>query len=100
VLDRHGSLQASMPDVVVVDPPRNGLHPKALAKLITLSPPNLVYVACKPESLARDMAALIESGYQPVRIAGVDMFPRTPHVEAIALLQRQEDKGRGQTSEY
>jgi len=80
--------QAATPDVVVVDPPRNGLHPKALAKLITLSPPNLVYVACKPESLARDMATLIQAGYKPIRAVGVDMFPRTPHVEAVMLLRR------------
>jgi len=76
------------PDIVVVDPPRNGLHPKALSKLIALSPPNLIYVACKPESLARDMTALVEAGYKPTRIVAVDMFPRTPHVEAIALLRR------------
>jgi len=76
------------PDVVIVDPPRNGLHPKALAKLIALSPPNLVYVACKPESLARDMALLVEAGYKPIRAAAVDMFPRTPHMEAIMLLRK------------
>ena len=76
------------PDVVVVDPPRNGLHPKALAKLIALSPPSIVYVACKPESLARDMAALADARYQPMQAVGVDMFPRTPHVEVVALLQR------------
>jgi len=85
-------LQTVRPDVVVVDPPRNGLHPKALAKLIVLSPPNLVYVACKPESLARDMAALVEARYKPLRIMGVDMFPRTPHVEAVALLRRVDKK--------
>ena len=82
--------RAATPDVVVVDPPRNGLHPKALAKLITLSPPRLVYVACKPESLARDMTALVEAGYRPVRAVGVDMFPRTPHVECVMLLQRHD----------
>jgi len=81
-------IESSRPDVVVVDPPRNGLHPKALAKLIALSPPNLVYVACKPESLARDLDSLVEAGYQPVRAVGVDMFPRTPHVEVVALLRR------------
>jgi len=90
VLEVLSRLKPQAPDVVVVDPPRNGLHPKALAKLITLSPPSLVYVACKPESLARDMAALVEAGYRPIRIIGVDMFPRTPHVEAIALIAKQE----------
>ena len=75
-------------DVVVVDPPRDGLHPKALAKIAALAPGRLVYVACKPASLARDMALLAEAGYHPQKIEGVDMFPRTPHVEAIALLRR------------
>ena len=83
-----GKVQAASPDVVVVDPPRSGLHPKALAKLLALAPPNLVYVACKPESLARDMTAFIDAGYKPLWVAGVDMFPRTPHVEAVMLLRR------------
>ncbi|MCL2528503.1 MAG: 23S rRNA (uracil(1939)-C(5))-methyltransferase RlmD [Defluviitaleaceae bacterium] len=77
-----------MPGVTVIDPPRDGLHPKALAKLIALAPPRLVYVACKPTSLARDLVALTAAGYKPVRVIGVDMFPRTPHVEAIMLLCR------------
>ena len=89
-------LPNEMPDVVVVDPPRDGLHPKALAKLIELAPPSIVYVACKPASLARDMAALAEAGYQPVRIVGVDMFPRTPHVEAVALLRRSNTKNHNE----
>ena len=88
--DTTGNFQTAMPDIVVVDPPRNGLHPKALTKLIALSPPNLIYVACKPESVARDMAVFIETGYWPIRIAGVDMFPRTPHVEAVVLLRRND----------
>ena len=74
------------PDIAVVDPPRDGLHPKAMAKLIDISPPKLIYVACKPASLARDLTLLTKAGYKPIRITGVDMFPRTPHVEAIALL--------------
>ena len=75
------------PDIAIVDPPRNGLHPKALAKLIALAPPSIIYVACKPESLARDAAALAEAGYRPVRAVGVDMFPRTPHVECVMRFQ-------------
>jgi len=78
----------SKPDIAIVDPPRDGLHPKALAKLINLSPPKLIYVACKPASLARDLINLTIAGYKPARITGVDMFPRTPHVEAIALLHQ------------
>jgi len=78
------------PDVAVVDPPRDGLHPKALAKLITLAPPKLIYVACKPASLARDLVALTDAGYVPIKAIGVDLFPRTPHVEVVMLLQRIE----------
>jgi len=83
------SQDISTPDVIIVDPPRDGLHPKALSKIATLSAPHIIYVACKPKSLSRDMPVLIEAGYTPVKIEAVDMFPRTPHVEAIVLLQRK-----------
>ncbi|MCL1787425.1 MAG: 23S rRNA (uracil-5-)-methyltransferase RumA, partial [Defluviitaleaceae bacterium] len=76
------------PDVVVVDPPRDGLHQKALPLIVGLDAPQLVYVACKPKSLARDLALLTAAGYTMEKIEGMDMFPRTPHVEAIALLRR------------
>jgi len=76
------------PDVVVIDPPRDGLHPKALPYIIALNAPRLVYVACKPKSLARDLVLLTEAGYIVDKIEGMDMFPRTPHVEAVALLHR------------
>jgi len=82
-------LDGSTPNIAIVDPPRNGLHPKALAKLIALAPPRLVYVSCKPESLARDLVKLTEDGYVPQQLVGVDMFPRTPHVEAVMLLDRR-----------
>ena len=75
------------PEVAVVDPPRDGLHPKALAKLIEIAPPNLIYVACKPASLARDLVALTTAGYEPIRGIGVDMFPRTPHIELVMFLR-------------
>ena len=76
------------PNVVVVDPPRDGLQPKALPHIIALNAPRLVYVACKPASLARDLNLLTAVGYAVEKIEGMDMFPRTPHVEAIALLRR------------
>jgi len=76
------------PDVVVVDPPRDGLHPKALPHITALNSQTLVYVACKPASLVRDMRLLAGAGYRPVKIEGVDLFPRTPHVEAVALLEK------------
>jgi len=89
VLDVIKSHQA-VPDVVVVDPPRDGLHPKALPHIIALNAPLLVYVACKPKSLARDLGLLVDAGYRVEKIEGMDMFPRTPHVEAIALLRRDD----------
>ena len=76
------------PDVVVLDPPRDGLHPKALPHILALNAPVIVYVSCKPASLARDLDLLAGAGYIAEKIEGVDMFPRTPHVEAIALLRR------------
>ena len=78
------------PDVVVVDPPRDGLHPKTLPLIARLNAPRLVYVACKPKSLARDLHLLVAEGYTVKKIEGMDMFPRTPHVEAIVLLQRRD----------
>ena len=77
-------------DTIIVDPPRDGLHPKALAKIAALPAPRLVYVSCKPKSLTRDIPTLIEAGYTLVKIEAVDMFPRTPHMEAIALLRRAD----------
>jgi tRNA/tmRNA/rRNA uracil-C5-methylase (TrmA/RlmC/RlmD family) len=74
------------PDVIVVDPPRNGLHPKALPKIAALGARRLVYVSCKPSSLVRDLAALGELGYRVERAVCVDMFPRTEHVETVAGL--------------
>jgi len=87
----HIALQSSnkTPDAIVVDPPRDGLSPKALAKIAALSPTRLVYVSCKPASLARDLPTLANAGLTPTRIVGVDLFPRTPHIEAICLLQRE-----------
>ena len=77
-----------VPDVVIVDPPRDGLHPKAVPGILALNTPTLVYVACKPGSLARDIPLLEQAGYKLEKIEGVDMFPRTTHVEAIALLRK------------
>ncbi|MCL2049057.1 MAG: 23S rRNA (uracil(1939)-C(5))-methyltransferase RlmD [Defluviitaleaceae bacterium] len=75
------------PNTIIVDPPRDGLHPKALQKIADMGE-CLVYVACKPKSLARDLPILLQSGYKLVKITSVDMFPRTPHVECVALLRR------------
>ena len=74
----------------MLDPPRDGVNPKALNKIIRFGVERIVYIACKPTSLARDLEMLQGRGYQVERIAGVDLFPGTYHVETVALLSRNE----------
>jgi 23S rRNA (uracil1939-C5)-methyltransferase len=82
--------RAGPPDVVVVDPPRAGLAGKALRRLARLESPRIVYVSCNPTTLAGDVKALrAEWGYELLRARPVDMFPHTPHVETVALLERR-----------
>jgi 23S rRNA (uracil1939-C5)-methyltransferase len=81
--------RAGPPDVVVVDPPRAGLAGKALRRMGRLQAPRVVYVSCNPTTLAGDVKALrADWGYELVRARPVDMFPHTPHVETVALLER------------
>jgi 23S rRNA (uracil1939-C5)-methyltransferase len=74
-------------EVVVADPPRAGFHPKALTALVALAPGRLVYVSCNPATLARDVGDLLGQGYRLEWVQPVDMFPQTPHIEAIACLR-------------
>jgi 23S rRNA (uracil1939-C5)-methyltransferase len=76
------------PDVVVADPPRAGFHPKALTTLVALAPARIVYVSCNPSTLARDLGELSRHGYRVDWVQPVDMFPQTPHIEAVARLTR------------
>ncbi len=86
LLERSGA-----PEVVVVDPPRAGLAGKALRHLGRLGAPRLVYVSCNPTTLAGDVKTLgKEYGYELLRARPVDMFPHTPHVETVALLERRD----------
>src|SRR3954451_21984107 len=81
--------RAGDPDVVVVDPPRAGLAGKALKRLGEIAAPRIVYVSCNPTTLAGDAKRLRDDyGYRLVRARPVDMFPHTPHVECVALLER------------
>jgi 23S rRNA (uracil1939-C5)-methyltransferase len=80
--------RAGPPDVVVVDPPRAGLSGKALRQLARLERLRLVYVSCNPTTLAGNVKELAEFGYRLDRVTPVDMFPHTPHVEAVALLTK------------
>jgi 23S rRNA (uracil1939-C5)-methyltransferase len=83
------SERAGAPDVAVVDPPRAGLSGKALRRLARLEPSRIVYVSCNPTTLAGNVKELeAEWGYRLIRARPVDMFPHTPHIETVALLER------------
>jgi len=78
------------PDMIILDPPRDGLHPKMLPKIGAYGVENIVYVACKPDSFARDMEYFKTQGYRVVKAAGVDQFPYTRHVECVVLMSRKD----------
>ena len=78
------------PDFIVLDPPRDGIHPKALEKIIDYGVDRMVYISCKPTSLARDLVTLQERGYKVEKCCCVDMFPNTGHVETVVLLSQQK----------
>lgn len=79
------------PDFIVLDPPRDGIHPKALEKIIGYGVEKMIYISCKPTSLARDLVMLQENGYHVKRMCCVDMFPGTVHVETVVLMSRVRD---------
>ncbi len=74
------------PDLIVLDPPREGVHPKALKRILEYGVDSIVYISCKPTSLARDMEMFLEKGYRPVKAVCVDMFPWTRGIETVCLL--------------
>ena len=76
------------PDFIVLDPPRDGIHPKALDRIINFGVDHLVYISCKPTSLVRDLVILQERGYKLERAVAVDMFPATANCETVAKLIR------------
>jgi tRNA/tmRNA/rRNA uracil-C5-methylase (TrmA/RlmC/RlmD family) len=76
------------PDYIILDPPRDGIHPKALERIIAYGVPALVYISCKPTSLARDLEIFLARGYEVKKIQCVDMFPGTYHTETICELRR------------
>jgi 23S rRNA (uracil1939-C5)-methyltransferase len=84
----HFGEEPSAVDAVLVDPPRAGLHPGVVSRLIQMGAPRLVYVSCNPATLGRDLALFCESRYRLEWVRPVDMFPHTPHIECVATLVR------------
>lgn len=80
------------PDYIILDPPRDGIHPKAIGKIIEYGVENMVYISCKPTSLARDLQIFMDRGYRVEKICCVDMFPNTYHVETVCLLSKLNTK--------
>ncbi|MHB8129654.1 MAG: 23S rRNA (uracil(1939)-C(5))-methyltransferase RlmD [Mobilitalea sp.] len=78
------------PDIIVLDPPRDGIHPKALDKIIDFGVDRIVYISCKPTSLVRDLEILQARGYKVEKVCVVDMFPETVHVETLVALHRKD----------
>ena len=76
------------PDIIILDPPRDGIHPKALPKIISYGVENIIYISCKPTSLERDLGTFLEAGYRIERYACVDQFPWTKEVETVMHLRR------------
>ena len=78
------------PDLIVLDPPRDGIHPKAIGKILNFGVSHMVYVSCKPTSLARDLEPIQAAGYQVDKVCCVDMFPHTANCETVVSLTRKK----------
>ncbi len=78
------------PDLIILDPPRDGIHPKALPKIIRYGVDRIVYISCKPTSLARDLEVFLANGYRVERAVAVDQFPWTANVETVCLLSNTQ----------
>ena len=79
---------APRPDLIILDPPRDGVQPKPLRKIIEYGVDTLIYVACKPKSLARDLVPLQTAGYHVEKVCPVDMFPQTNNIEVVCLMRQ------------
>ena len=76
--------------MIILDPPRDGIHPKALPKIIAYGVDHIVYISCKPTSLVRDLEVFLENGYRVDKAVAVDQFPWTANVETVVLLSKGE----------
>ena len=83
-INTHGQ-----PDIIITDPPRDGMHPAVVNQLIAISPKKIVYVSCNSATQARDLA-LLDAYYKVVKVQAVDMFPQTHHVENVVLLEKRD----------
>jgi 23S rRNA (uracil1939-C5)-methyltransferase len=86
IREKLSAITASKPDVLIIDPPRAGMHKTVLAQVLSLSPEKIIYISCNPATMARDIGQMIRD-YQLVEIQPVDMFPHTYHIEAISKLR-------------
>ena len=84
IVGTHGA-----PDVMVIDPPRGGMHPNTVRAVLDMAPTKIVHVSCNPATLARDLALLCENDYDLVAVKPVDMFPHTAHIEVVAKLVKR-----------
>ena len=80
------------PDVIVLDPPRDGIHPKALPKILDYQVEKIIYISCKVTSLARDLETIQGRGYEVVKCVGIDQFCETVHMECVCLLSKKAEK--------
>jgi 23S rRNA (uracil1939-C5)-methyltransferase len=88
VLDAEFVLKNGRPDVIITDPPRNGMHENVVKQILQIEPQKIIYVSCNPATQARDIDLMIEK-YEVTAVQPVDMFPHTHHVENVALLTRR-----------
>ncbi|QXM05455.1 23S rRNA (uracil(1939)-C(5))-methyltransferase RlmD [Crassaminicella indica] len=77
------------PDIIILDPPRSGVHPKALKKVLDYRAPEIIYVSCNPKSLAENLIEVQKAGYKVEKVKCMDMFPHTAHVETVVLIKRK-----------
>ncbi len=83
---------SNKPDIIILDPPREGIHPKALKKIIDYNPDTFIYISCKPTSLQKDLPEFLQNGYKVEKVRCVDLFPQTPHVETCVLLSHKDPR--------
>lgn len=77
------------PDIIILDPPRAGIHPKALKKILDYKAPEIIYVSCNPKTLAENLKDIQQAGYRVEKVKCMDMFPHTPHVECVVLMSKK-----------